>query len=116
MSTESESSEYSFNSYNDEESKYNEEYKFECTNLDPSLARLVGLDIKDKSVENNWIPPKFSGLDNSSKIQNGKFIDFDSITTKITRKQKLSQEELIFLESVSEYKKNIIIQLYNSVI
>ena len=109
MSSDSECSDYSYTS--DEE-----DYNFDCVNVDPSLAKILGLKISDeqKPVENNWVAPKFSGLENSSKINNGKIIEFDNIIEKINMKKKLSSEELEFVGKISNDKKQILIELFNS--
>ena len=57
--------------YSDESCNY-DEYKFECTNIDPSLAKIIGIDNPKNEVKTAWKPPTFSGLENSTKINNGK--------------------------------------------
>lgn len=111
MSSDSECSDYSYNASSEEE-----DYDFNCVNVDPSLAKILGLKITDEKlpVENNWIPPKFSGLENSSKINKGNIIEFDNIVEKIKMKKKLSSEEIEFVDKISNDKKQILIELFNS--
>jgi hypothetical protein len=35
-------------------------------NIDPNLARLLGMDVKEET-KSDWVPPSFSGLHNSSR-------------------------------------------------
>ncbi len=35
-------------------------------NIDPNLARLLGMDIKEE-IKSDWVPPSFSGLHNSQR-------------------------------------------------
>ena len=35
-------------------------------NIDPNLARLLGMEVKEET-KSDWVPPSFSGLQNSSR-------------------------------------------------
>ncbi len=37
-------------------------------NLDPNLAKLLGMDVKESDYITDWKPPNFSGLSNSERI------------------------------------------------
>ena len=59
---------YSSNDSSESESEQEEEYgDIQCKNLDPALAKLMGILIEEQK-EIDWKPPLKSGLDNSKEI------------------------------------------------
>ncbi len=49
----------------DDESEDGEDRIF--ANMDPNLARLLGMEVKEEETKSDWVPPSFSGLQNSSR-------------------------------------------------
>ncbi len=55
--------------YDEEEEEESDEDDIEgriMANIDPNLARLLGMDVKDET-KSDWVPPSFSGLHNSQR-------------------------------------------------
>ncbi len=46
----------------------NSDTNFNCTNVDPNLAKLLGLPVNESLYKTDWKPPLRPGLDNSKKI------------------------------------------------
>ena len=91
-----------------------DEYEGEllCKNIDPNLAKLMGIIIEENKT-NTWTPPAFSGLSNSSPIFEN---DFEKIKQKIKNFEKLTNDELEKIKGMSNENKLIIISIYNSII
>lgn len=89
---------------------------FNCTNMDPSLAKLMGVIIKEETDNNviDWKPPSFSGLTNSNNLVSANKIEFEDVTYKIKNCIKLNKEELDFITQLPSDKKQIIIEIYNN--
>ncbi len=78
------------NKENDSEEENEDEFEEEeddeydvsniVTRMDPALAKLVGLNIKEEETKTDWKPPSFSGLNNSERISDKN--DFDHFYNK----------------------------------
>lgn len=107
-----ESDESDYSDYDDDTEGFN------CTNMDPALAKLMGVMINEDTNKDaiDWKPPSFSGLTNSNNIVNGNKIEFESVVHKIKNFVKLNKEELEFITQLSGERKQIIIEVYNDLI
>ena len=120
--------EYYYDS-SDTEDNSNDEIK--CTNMDPALARIMGIFIQEQTQEkSDWKPPLHSGLSNSEriikneekkddtvecKIQDKNDI-FESIKYKIRNFDKLLQNEIDHMKTFSNQQKLELIRVYNNII
>ena len=96
-----------------------EEYEeLHCKNLDPALAKLMGIMIEEQK-ETNWKPPAKSGLDNSERIisiSSSKSVDvdfFNTIKENIINYKKLTDKQLEYIKNLNNEQKFELIQLYN---
>jgi hypothetical protein len=114
------------------ESCYDEEIEeLHCKNLDPALAKLMGIQIEEQKTT-DWIPPSKSGLDNSKEIipsnyfkNNNKgfksdlieddFDYFQIIKENILNYKPLTQKQLEYIKKQSNEHKFELIELYNSI-
>ena len=101
-----------------------------CTNMDPALAKIMGIFIKEQE-ECDWKPPLHSGLSNSQPIINhetksneskqeskeeSKHDDFVRIKEKIKDYDKLTQNEIESMKYFSNQQKIELISIYNNII
>ena len=134
------SDEYYYHSSDTESDSYNE---IKCTNMDPALAKIMGIFIEEQTQEkNDWTPPTHSGLSNSAriikdeskneskdeykneekkdsttecKIQEHDYI-FENIKHKIQNFDKLLQNEIEHMKSFTNLQKLELIRVYNNII
>ena len=123
-----ESSEDSESDY-DSEPKYREDREEEyeeltCKNLDPALAKLMGIIIEEQK-ESNWKPPSKSGLDNSERIISSNYFTntnnnfdvdyFKTIKDNIINYKKLTEAQLEYIKKLNNEQKFELIQLYDRI-
>lgn len=119
------SSEYSLDA--DEPNDYdNDNLNFICKNVDPFLAKLMGIIIEEEKNHTDWKPPTTHGLDNSKEIIHQNYfhnrtmlehIDlFDVIKNDIANFRKLSQEKLDYIKNLNHDEKCEIIMIYNEIL
>lgn len=106
----------------EESSEENEE--LHCKNLDPSLAKLMGIIIEEQK-EIDWVPPSKSGLDNSKQIIPSIYLDkhfannidyFKIIKDDIINYKTLSNQQLDYIKNMNNEEKFELIQLYNKLL
>jgi len=107
------------------ESEYDEEEYDEilCKNLDPALAKLMGIIIEEQK-ETDWKPPSKPGLDNSKEIISSfyltnKILDVDYFTIikdNIINYKKLTDTQLEYIKNLNNEKKFELIQLYDNIL
>jgi hypothetical protein len=120
--------EYYYDS-SDTEDNFNGEFK--CTNMDPALAKIMGIFIQEQVEEkSDWKPPLHSGLSNSERIikneekkcdmieckTQDKSDIFESIKNKIRNFDKLLQNEIDYMKTFSNQQKLELIRIYNNII
>lgn len=109
--------------YDSSESEYDYEEKdesqeFQCKNMDPALAKLMGIIIEEQKFATDWKPPSKSGLDNSEKIISFNKVKEDSvyfemIKDDISKYKKLSVKQLDYIKTLDNDKKFELIEIYN---
>jgi len=123
--SESESeSEYESDDYDDD--------TIRCKNLDPALAKLMGMIVEEqKNID--WTPPAKSGLDNSKEIVSSMHFKpirveksqsrgdndvdhFTIIKRDILDYKTLSKEQLEYIQNLNNEDKFELIQIYNKLI
>jgi len=110
-----------------------------CTNMDPALAKIMGIFIEEQAQEkSDWKPPSHSGLSNSERIikdesknecKNEEKKDsttecktqeydsiFESIKYKIQNFDKLLQNEIEHMKTFNNLQKLELIRVYNNII
>ena len=89
-----------------------------CTNMNPQLAKLLGITVVDIEQSNQqWTPPASSGLSNSSRIINDRPNEiFEGIKTCIRTKRSLNEEQLEYVKNIDKDKLCEIIFIYNSAV
>jgi hypothetical protein len=117
-------SENNFDYDESSESEYEEDdEEIKCKNLDPVLAKLMGLIIEEQK-EIIWKPPMKPGLDNSEKIISSNYcknsnlnIDFFKvIKDDIINYKKLTDRQLEYIKNLNNEEKFELIQLYDKMI
>jgi hypothetical protein len=115
---------YDYDSEDSSESNYETEpEELQCKNLDPALAKLMGIIIEEQK-EINWRPPVKPGLDNSEKIisndylkRNGLLVNdndyFKVIKDNIVNYRTLSDKQLEYIKNLNNDQKFELIQIYN---
>ena len=120
-----------YQSENENESESDEYFEYSenesedivCTNMDPALAKLMGI-MMEETVSSSlsattWKPPPAPGLSNSSKIIPDKVnvvADndyFQKIKMDIRAYQKLTERQLHYIEHTNADEKFQIISIYN---
>jgi hypothetical protein len=114
------------------ESEYDDDDTIRCKNLDPALAKLMGMIVEEqKNID--WTPPATSGLDNSKEIVSSMYfrpirieksqrfenndIDYFAIIKRdILDYKPLSKEQLEYIQNLNNENKFELIQLYNKLI
>lgn len=107
-------SEYSDSEYSDTSSEINDEGELICKNIDPALAKLMGVIVEESQTD--WTPPKFSGLSNSERIIKDERSDIDRIIKKIENFETLEPSELEIMKITTHENKLKLIKAYNSII
>ena len=106
-------------SYSEEEE---EDGELHCKNIDPALAKLMGIIIEEKvNTHNNvheWVPPTFSGLSNSREIiprkkENDENAIFSQIKDDVMSYRTLSPRQLDYIKNMNNDQKYEMIQIYN---
>ena len=108
------------------EEEEEEEDELHCKNLDPALAKLMGIVIEEqKNID--WKPPMKSGLDNSEKIISNHYFSnhitnenktdyyFMVIKEDITNYKTLSNKQLEYINYLTNEQKFELIQIYNKI-
>jgi hypothetical protein len=90
-----------------EESKSSDSGELMCRNIDPALAKLMGIIIEEQKQEITWKPPEKPGLDNSDGISYSYCLKnymgmaeidfFKKIKDDIRNYQKLSDRQLEYI-------------------
>lgn len=119
---------YSFNdsSESENESDQEEEYgDIQCKNLDPALAKLMGIIIEEQK-EIDWKPPSKSGLDNSKEIISSIYLKhpflsneidfFTVIKNDILSYKTLTKDQIEYIKHLNNEDKFELIQIYNKLI
>lgn len=109
--------EYSTESENEYEEK-DDSQEFQCKNMDPALAKLMGIIIEEQKFKTDWKPPSKSGLGNSEKIIpfNADMKDddvFEIIKDDIIKYKRLSDKQLDYIKTLDSDKKFELIEIYN---
>lgn len=112
--------------YNDSESESKSEEEndgeLHCKNIDPALAKLMGIIIEENINTNNnvyeWVPPTFSGLSNSVEIiprkkENDENLMFNQIKDDVMSYRTLSPKQLEYIKNMNNDQKYEMIQIYN---
>jgi hypothetical protein len=108
----------------------NDDDEIKCKNIDPALARLMGILIEEQKEEQNtkidWKPPSKSGLDNSNPIISSNYfynqpalsyLDFFKIIKDdILQYKKLTDKQLEYIKNLNNQEKFELIEIYNSVL
>ena len=106
----------------DDSSYYSEddsdEQNFYCTNMDPALAKLMGIIITEQTPTDNnvWLPPSKSGLGNSDKIIKTENLYFQDIKTSIIQHNPLTEKQLEYIKNTTAEEKIELIEIYNKII
>lgn len=101
------------------ESDNEDDNEIMCTNMDPQLAKLLGitLDTEESQEESQtkWTPPSTFGLSNSNRIINDRSNEiFEEIKTCVLMKQTLNDEQLDYIKHIDKDKLYEIIFIYNN--
>jgi hypothetical protein len=121
-------SDYSDNYYSANESNGEEKCdELHCKNIDPVLARLMGIIIEEhKKID--WKPPSENGLNNSKEIISPEYftrpaaaacfdIDyFDIIKSDILNYRQLSESQLEYIKKLNNEEKFELIEIYNQLV
>lgn len=111
-------SDYDSSESEDDYEEKHDSQEFQCKNMDPALAKLMGIIIEEQKFETDWKPPSKSGLDNSEKIISFNKAKEDSdyfemIKDDISKYKKLSDKQLDYIKSLDNDKKFELIEIYN---
>lgn len=111
-------SKYNDSESDSEENNEDEDNELHCKNIDPALAKLMGIIIEEKANTNNycvWVPPTFSGLSNSVEIIPRKKENdlFAQIKDDIISYRTLSSRQLEYIKNMNSDQKYEMIQIYN---
>ncbi|MBI95531.1 hypothetical protein CL656_00045 [bacterium] len=105
-----------YSEYSETESEYENEDDLMCTNLDPILAKLMGIIVDDNIIDNEvWVPPSTHGLSNSESLINDDYTYFQNIKENIIKGNKLSNNEIEYIKTSTNKEKMEIIELYNNI-
>jgi len=107
-----------------EESKSLDSGELMCRNIDPALARLMGIIIEEQKQEITWKPPEKPGLDNSDGISYclknymgmAEIDFFKKIKHDIRNYQKLSDRQLDYIKDLNNHDKFELIEIYNEIL
>jgi hypothetical protein len=108
------------------ESKSSDSGELMCRNIDPVLARLMGIIIEEQKQEITWKPPEKPGLDNSEGISYSYCLKnymgmaeidfFKKIKHDIRNYQKLSDRQLDYIKDLNNHDKFELIEIYNEIL
>jgi len=116
--------------YHNEESSESEDEEYNndelhCKNMDPALAKLMGIIMEEQNGL-DWKPPSKSGLDNSDKIISSTYftkkdllhnVDYlNVIKDDILSYKTLSERQLEYIKNLNNEDKFEVIQTYNKVL
>ena len=111
------------NESNYESSEIDEETDIlHCKNIDPRLAKLMGLLIEEQLEVIDWKPPTKSGLDNSEVIfsynhLNSKYREnFNEIKEDILHHRTLTEKQLEHIKTLNNEEKFELIKIYNKLL
>ena len=96
-----------------------DENEIMCTNMDPQLAKILGLHVEIELSDDKWTPPTTHGLNNSDRIindLNNKNNLFEEIKKRIVTKQNLNDEQLNYIKTIDKDKLCEIINTYNNMV
>lgn len=113
-------------SESEKESDQEEEYgDIQCKNLDPALAKLMGIIIEEQK-EIDWKPPLKSGLGNSKEIISSIYLKhpflsndidyFAVIKHDILSYKTLTKDQIEYIKHLKNEDKFELIQIYNKLI
>ena len=112
--------------YEDESESESESEGLRCKNMDPALAKLMGIIIESQQEETDWIPPSKSGLDNSKEIiscnyfKNRETLDdidfFKVIKDDIINYKTLTDRQLHYIKNINNEEKFELIEIYNKLL
>ena len=111
-----------YDDYDDYIEGKDDDHQISCMNMDPLLAKLMGIIIEEQSINSHdtWTPPQHSGLSNSESIINNESqtitVEFTQIKNKIRNSDKLTKDELEKIKHFSNDEKQQIIELYNNIL
>ena len=118
-------SKYDYEESSESEEEEEEIQGLQCKNIDPALAKLMGIIIEKQEVS-DWKPPSKSGLDNSSEILSSTYfknqnivndIDFFTvIKDDIINYKTLSTRQLDYIKNLNNQEQFELIQIYNQVL
>lgn len=87
-----------------------------CRNIDPVLAKLMGITIEEQK-EIDWKPPEKSGLTNSERIiPNHETHDFKNIKNTILDYKPLSEKQIDYIKYLDKEETIELIQTYDKVL
>ena len=95
-----------------------------CTNMDPRLAKLMGIWIEEQAQEIDWKPPDKSGLENSAPIisytsPSSLQINrdhFKEIKDAIQNHRTLTDKQLEYIQTLTNEEKYELIKIYNTLL
>ncbi len=97
------------------ESDSGDDDKIICTNMDPQLAKLLGITVHTEQTQVQWTPPSSYGLSNSNRIINSNSNEiFEQIKTCVRMNQCLNDEQLDYIKHIDKDKLCEIIFIYNT--
>lgn len=112
---------YDESSESDYEDEQESKEELQCKNLDPALAKLMGIMIEEQKVT-DWKPPLKPGLDNSKEIFSSGYLktkddidEFKIIKDQIIHFRKLTDKQLDYIKNLNNEQKFELIQIYNKV-
>ena len=97
-----------------------------CRNMDPALAKLMGIIIEEQQIS-DWVPPSKSGLDNSKEIVSSSYFNnkgvslndvdfFKVIKDDIINYKTLSDRQLNYIKNLNNEEKFELIKIYNRIL
>lgn len=108
-----------YDDYETDEDEYEDEDEDEikCTNMDPQLAKILGLHVEIELSDDKWIPPTSHGLNNSDRIINDRNNNlFEEIKKRVVMKESLNEEQLNYIKTIDKDKLCEIINTYNNMV
>lgn len=83
-----------------------------CKNMDPALAKLMGIIIEEQKMS-DWTPPTKSGLDNSEAIVSSAYLKIKVLERDILNHKTLNEKQLEYIKTLNNEDKLEIIHVYN---
>ena len=104
-----------YDDYETDEDEDEDEDEIKCTNMDPQLAKILGLHVEIELSDNKWKPPITHGLNNSDRIINDRNNNlFEEIKKRVVMKESLNEEQLNYIKTIDKDKLCEIINTYNN--